>query len=59
MIVAEMFRHESFGREFLVAIFIADPLTTVHLLLVVSPVMAGKILLFGAEAVWKGTNVWS
>ena len=59
MVVAEMFCHENFGWKFLVAISSAHPLTTVHLLLVVNPVMAGKILLIGAEAILERTNIWS
>lgn len=53
-----MFYHEIFGWELLLAIFTTDPLSPMHLLFVVYPIVAGQVLLLRTEAARKGTNIW-
>lgn len=53
-----MFHHEIFGWELLLAVSATNPLSAVHLLLVVYPITAVEVLFLRVEAVREGANVW-
>ena len=54
-----MLHHEIFGWELMLAVSATDPLSPVHLLLVVYPITAVEVLLLRVEAIREGANVWS